>query len=318
MTGISTHKTAGHGAQWGAESGAEWDREWGTGKLFPAPGFLHGKARFAGLAILGVLLSGLVGGGPNAAARTLPAQNPEAVQSARITAIVDGDTVKLDTGAEVRLTGIQAPKLPLGRKGFRPWPLAAKARAALTALSRDRQVRLDYTGRRHDRWGRLLAHLHVGKTWLQREMLLRGLARVYTFPDNRTHAAALYAAEQKARIAGRGIWALNWYRILPVADTDRHIGTFQLVEGTVMSTAIIRGRGYLNFGADWRTDFTISIAPKHMKLFRAARIDIMALRDRRLRVRGWLVRRNGAMISVTHPEQIEFLTREANPAKPTQ
>jgi micrococcal nuclease len=101
--------------------------------------------------VFGVLLSGLRSDGPNAAARTLPAQNPEAVQSARITEIVDGDTVKLDTGAEVRLTGIRAPKLPLGRKGFRPWPLAVEARVALTALSRDRQVGLDYTGRRHDR-----------------------------------------------------------------------------------------------------------------------------------------------------------------------
>jgi micrococcal nuclease len=318
MTGKSTHETAAQGPEWGPECDTGWDTELDTEKVTPAPGFLRETARFAGLTVLGVLLSGLISDGPSAAARTLPAQNPEAVQSARVTAIVDGDTVKLDTGAEVRLTGIQAPKLPLGRKGFRPWPLAAKARAALTALSRDRQVRLDYTGRRHDRWGRLLAHLHVGETWLQREMLLRGLARVYTFPDNRTHAAALYAAEQTARIAGRGIWALNWYRILPVADTDRYIGTFQLVEGAVVSTAIVRGRGYLNFGADWQTDFTISIAPKHMKLFRAAQVDIMALRDRRLRVRGWLVRRNGAMISVTHPEQIEFLTREANPAKPTQ
>ena len=133
-------------------------------------------------------------------------------------------------------------------------------------------------------------------------MLLRGLARVCTFLDNRTHAVALYVAEQTARSTGRGIWALNWYRILPVAETDRHIGIFQLVEGAVMSTAIVRGRGYLNFGADWRTDFTNSIAPKHMKLFRAAQVDIMALQDCRLRVRGWLVQRDGAMISSTHPE----------------
>lgn len=259
----------------------------------------------AGLAVLGILLSDPA----QALARKLPVKNPEAVKTARVTAVVDGDTVKLDTGAEVRLTGIQAPKLPLGRKGFRPWPLAAEAKAALTALSRGQQVRLDYTGQPHDRWGRLLGHMYVGDNWMQREMLLRGLARVYTFPDNRHHATALYAAERTARNAGRGIWALNWYRIVAAADTDRHIGTFQLVEGTVVSTAIVRGRGYLNFGADWRSDFTVSIAPKHMKLFRAAGVDIRSLQNRPLRVRGWLVRRNGAMISVTHPEQIEFPTQ---------
>ena len=194
MTGKSTHRTVGQSS------------EWSTGSPSLAPGFPHETDRFDGFLVLGVLLSGLISDGPNAVARTLPAQNPEAVQSARITAIVDGDTVKLDTGAEVCLTCIQAPKLPPGRKGFRPWPLAVEARVALTALSRDRQVRLDYTGRRHDRWGRLLAHLHVGEIWLQREMLLRGLARVCTFSDNRTHAVA---AEQTARSAGRGLW--HWH-----------------------------------------------------------------------------------------------------------
>lgn len=274
------------------------------GQARSRPGNRRTMAVFGVIAVCGVLSIPWSG----TAARTLPAENPEAVATARVISVVDGDTVKLDTGAEVRLTGIQAPKLPLGRKGFRAWPLAAEARAALSALSRHRQVRLDYSGQRHDRWRRLLAHLYVGDTWLQREMLLRGLARVYTFPDNRTHAAALYAAERTARAAGRGIWALDWYRIVRAEDADRHIGTFQLVDGTVVSAAIVRGRGYLNFGADWRTDFTVSISPKHMKLFRAARVDIKSLPSRRLRVRGWLVRRNGAMISVSHPEQIEFLT----------
>lgn len=284
MTGIQT-------SQFGGEARVRQ----GTGRAM---------AVFGAIAVCGFLCMPLA----DSAARTLPAKNPEAVASARVISVVDGDTVKLDTGAEVRLTGIQAPKLPLGRKGFRAWPLAAEARAALTALSRNREVRLDYPGQRYDRWGRLLAHLYVGDTWLQREMLLRGLARVYTFPDNRSRAAALYDAERAARAARRGIWALDWYRIVRAEDTDRHIGTFQLVEGTVVSAAIARGRGYLNFGADWRTDFTVSISPKHMKLFRAARVDVKSLPSRQLRVRGWLVRRNGAMISVSHPEQIEFLT----------
>ncbi len=83
--------------------------------------------------------------------------------------------------------------------------------------------------------------MYVGKTWIQREMLLRGLARVYTFPGNRTHVAALYAAERTARAAGWGIWALDWYRIIDAADTDRHIGTFQLIEGMVKSTASSTG-----------------------------------------------------------------------------
>ena len=42
---------------------------------------------------------------------------------ATVVAVVDGDTVVLDDGRQVRLVGIQAPKLPLGRRNFRKWPL---------------------------------------------------------------------------------------------------------------------------------------------------------------------------------------------------
>jgi endonuclease YncB( thermonuclease family) len=91
----------------------------------------------------------------DAVSRSLPGNNPAPVASARVRAVVDGDTIVLDTGAEVRLTGIQAPKLPLGRKGFRAWLLAQKAKAEMKALSLRRDVRLEYTGQRFDRWGRL-------------------------------------------------------------------------------------------------------------------------------------------------------------------
>ena len=58
----------------------------------------------------------------------------EAGGSALIVSVTDGDTLTLDDGTVVRLVGIQAPKLPLGRPGFEAWPLADEARAALEEL----------------------------------------------------------------------------------------------------------------------------------------------------------------------------------------
>lgn len=242
-----------------------------------------------------------------AAARALPERNPDPVEAAGIVEAVDGDTIVLDTGAEVRLTGIQAPKLPLGRRGFETWPLAEEARAAMTGLARGKSATLSYPGARFDRWGRLLAHVRVGDIWLQQEMLRRGLARVYTFRDNRAHAAELYAAEREARAERRGIWALDRYGVRQPEDADRLVGTFQIVEGRPQAVAVVRGTAYLNYGPDWRTDFTVSISAEDMKLFRRARVDVSRLQDRRLRVRGWIVSRNGPMIVATHPEQIEVL-----------
>ena len=40
-------------------------------------------------------------------------------------------------------------------------------------------------------------------------MLRRGLARVYTFPDNVSRAAELYATERGARRSRAVIWALD-------------------------------------------------------------------------------------------------------------
>jgi hypothetical protein len=67
------------------------------------------------------------------------------------------------------------------------------------------------------------------------------------------------------------------------------------------------GRIYLNFGDDWRSDFTISIDRKDVPAFPAAGIDVKALAGKRVWVRGWIEWRSGPMIAATHPEQLELL-----------
>ena len=93
---------------------------------------------------------------------TADAQMPNTLQNggtARVVKVVDGDTVILDDGRQIRLVGIQAPKLPLGRRGFAKWPLADEAKSALENLVLDHRVSLGYGGEIIDRHGRALAHL---------------------------------------------------------------------------------------------------------------------------------------------------------------
>jgi micrococcal nuclease len=96
--------------------------------------------------------------------------------SATVSEIIDGDTVLLDRelsgSREVRLVGLQAPKLPLGRSGFREWPLAKESKAALAKMVLGRTVELGFGGVRMDRYGRLLAHLtRDDGLWVQGAML---------------------------------------------------------------------------------------------------------------------------------------------------
>ncbi|MDH3738653.1 MAG: thermonuclease family protein [Alphaproteobacteria bacterium] len=222
--------------------------------------------------------------------------------------IVDGDTVILDDGRQVRLVGIQAPKLPLGRKNFEKWPLADEAKTALSELVLGRRVTLGYGGQRQDRHGRELAHLFTDDgLWVQGSLLELGFARVYTFADNRSLADRMLDAERAARQLTQGIWQHPYYAILDTQAAPDHTGRYSLVEGRVLKTATVRGRVFLNFGKDYRTDFTITISGKNLKSFERGGIIPQDYAGRCVRVRGWLRWSNGPMIEITHPEQIEVL-----------
>ena len=233
-----------------------------------------------------------------------------------VTDVIDGDTVVLDrdiNGArQVRLVGLQAPKLPLGRKGFRMWPLAPQSKTALEALTLNKPVTLAFGGRKMDRHGRLLAHLFVDNgTWVQGQMLLIGMARVYTFPDNRAVVSQMLAQEHIAQKARRGIWAHPFYAIRKAQPEalSRLIGTFQVIEGRVFDAARVKSRVYLNFDEDWRTDFTATLNSKARKVFKKSSIDPLSFKGKTLRVRGWLKKQNGPAVVISHPEQIEVISK---------
>lgn len=229
----------------------------------------------------------------------------------RIGAVHDGDTIRFKDGSvDIRLVGMQAPKLPQGRRNPTAWPMADESRGALRALLENHEITLRLAATPRDRNGRILAHLvRDDGVWIQETMLREGWARVYTFPDNRLFARELYAAETKARAARRGLWAHPDYAVRKPdpAVLKADIGTFQLIEGRVADAAKVRGRVYLNFGADYRTDFTASIPPNVAPLFTKAGLDPLMLKGRAVRVRGYIRDFNGPSIDLTHPEQLEVL-----------
>jgi hypothetical protein len=145
---------------------------------------------------------------------------------------------------------------------------------------------------------------------VQEALIRDGLAMVYSFADNRDCVRELQRAERTAREAEAGLWEQGVFRVRDAADLDSLDGllySFQIVEGRVEDVAESRGRIYLNFGEDWRTDFTATIAPSDRDSFSGSGIQLTDLEGRAIRVRGWLERRNGPMIDVTHPEQIELV-----------
>ena len=268
----------------------------------------------ARLVLIALLLIAVPGAGA-AAGSTIPAVPSPAglalTGEARVADVIDGATVLLDDGETVRLAGIRVPrperdKAGTGSGGAR---LAAEAHQALAGLVQGRLVGLAFDDIRRDRHGRLRAHLVRGGdgAWIQGTLLEAGLARVMSLAHERAAVAEMLAHERSARTARRGLWAEPRYRVLAAAEAGEGLRSFGLVEGRVRRAAVVRGRGYLNFGADWRSDFTVSIAPRDRRRFEAAGIAVGDYEGRLVRVRGWIESFNGPMIEATHPEQIEVL-----------
>lgn len=270
------------------------------------PGFAVLKTGFVHLAMLASLSA--------VAATAQACEDLRMAPGGVVVEVTDGDTVVLDSGLVVRMIGTQAPKLPLGREGFEAWPLAPEAKAALEAIALNKPVQLGYGGEAVDRYDRALAHVFVqgpdGPVWAQQAMVSQGLARVYSFPDNRQCLDLLFAAEGRARTAGLGIWRDPYYSIRAAdapGDLLARAGQYELVEGRVLLADQSGGRVYLNFGRFWKEDFTAVIEAPALRLFAADGIDPLGLEGALVRIRGWVDDRDGPRIEVTHPEQIEVL-----------
>lgn len=231
---------------------------------------------------------------------------------AKVTEVIDGDTVVLDDGTEVRLVGTQAPKLPLGRPGYPTWPLAPEAKTKLEEVVLGRRVGLGFGGNEWDRHGRRLAQLwRSDGLWVQGTMVESGFARVYGFADNRALVPELLALERKARAKRLGIWGHPYYAVLSARELERSaeelVDSFQLVEGRIADAAVVRDRAYLNFGSDWDSDLTAVLQPETVDLFLDEGVDPAGLGGRLVRIRGWVELYKGPMIEITYPEQIEVL-----------
>jgi endonuclease YncB( thermonuclease family) len=275
--------------------------------------------RFAAWAALAALLGIAAANDADAAQRTrrthaarvqpqCPRQGTVDLALARV---VDGDTVFTRDGREIDLSGIRAP----GSGGERATPLEMQAaREALEkALGAGGAVSAAFMGEA-DRYGRRQAQLFAGGEWVQAHLVSRGLARAAPAIAAGPCMPALLAIEKRAREARAGHWGDGTFRVRAPDDLRRVTGTFQIVEGRVQTAAVFRGRVYLNFGADWRTDFTATVSPGDKRGLRM-RVDWKAVAGKRIRVRGWMEFYNGPMIAVYAPGQIEFIDAMPKPPR---
>lgn len=220
----------------------------------------------------------------------------EAQGEGHVAAIVDGRSVRLDDGREVRLTGIEP---------------TATTKQALSSLLAGRDVTLRGTDDTPDRYGRQGALVFVGETDIsvQAVLLGQGEAMVSGEISDKDCAAALMAAEAEARRQKKGSWA-DPSAIKNAESPDdilAGIGRFMVVEGKVLSVRQAGAMTYLNFGRNWTRGFAVTISKRMLPAFETAGIALKSLENRRVRVRGWVEGNAGPRIDVLRVGQVELL-----------
>lgn len=165
-----------------------------------------------------------------------PLDDLERGERGRVTRIVDGDALALNTGQSVRLIGIEAPALrPRGRE---PDSWAVESSRALEDIVMGREVQLYYSGLTRDRYDRALAHVVTvdqagAKTWVNMELVRRGAARVRLYPDTAAKGQTLLKAEAEARESNLGLWGKADYKIRPAERIANDYRGFTLVTATL-------------------------------------------------------------------------------------
>jgi len=163
------------------------------------------KPGLGALALLGAGLWLLLGGGERGAqeaAERLP------VAKARIVEVIDGDTARaLVAGREqsVRYIGVDTPESAI--PGHEPECFGKKAARINRRLVLGERVRLRFGRERRDPYGRLLAYVRAGETFVNAELVRRGYARTLAIAPNDEHAPMFARLQQRAANSARGLWA---------------------------------------------------------------------------------------------------------------
>lgn len=238
-----------------------------------------------------------------------------------VVAVVDGDTVTLDDGSTLRLLATRSPEPPITGPEPERWPPAEASKAALAALLTGASIEIAGFGPTRDRYGRRLAHAFLtrdgARTWVAAHLLAAGQARYVGEPGGAPCAAELLAIEASARARGTGLWANAAYAVRSADETGELLrlrSTFQLIEGRINRIGKSERRIYLDFGPDWRTDFTVGIAPRLPGADAEWISRLTDLEGARVRVRGWIERRSGPYIELESPALLEIIEPRSNPA----
>ena len=225
-------------------------------------------------------------------------------RSAKVVAVKRHGVLELESGRTVVMQHLRIPQIPA--------PFGFEAFAGLNDLLEGRDIIYLPSMDGADRFGNLRASVWYpgDKTLLGdsiwERVVRQGLARIFASGTYSGVVPEMWVLEAEARAARHGLWAERAYDVR-AADADRlaqDMETHQIVEGIVTDAQSRGSRTFLNFGSDYRTDFTVVVTDAIGK--RLAEPS-ETLSGARVQVRGFIEMVNGPSLWLTHPDNLRIL-----------
>lgn len=130
----------------------------------------------------------------------------------RVTKIIDGDTIEIETGEKVRYIGVDTPELHHPQKSVQCFGYEAMIKNK--QLVEGRRVRLEKDISEVDKYKRLLRYVFLvdeiatkTATFINEVLVREGYARLATYPPDIKYQNVFLQAEKQARENKRGLWS---------------------------------------------------------------------------------------------------------------
>ncbi|UCC95403.1 MAG: thermonuclease family protein [Candidatus Omnitrophota bacterium] len=224
----------------------------------------------------------------------------------KVVEVIDGDTVKLSTGQLLRYIGLDTPEIRIKKEGrfyYSPQPYAYEAKEYNRSLVEGKFVSVEFDVDKKDKYGRLLGYCFIDGVFVNAKLLEEGYAVLYTYPPNVKYVDLFVSHQKQARKHKRGMWGA--YEVIEHTEAARHLNQIRTVKGRVISTYKSKNCVFLNFGRNWRTDFTVVIFNNSLDFFSQKGIDpVRYYKGKLIEVTGRIREYNGPEIIVNSPQEI--------------
>lgn len=192
----------------------------------------------------------------------------------KVIRVIDGDTVKLENGENLRYIGLDTPETRIKKNNrfiYAPQPFALDAKRLNQKLVENKYIKIEFDVEKKDIYGRLLGYCFVGNTFINAKLIEEGFAVTFTIPPNVKYIDTFIALQRAAREAKKGMWGA--YETINAKDCPKYVNQIRTVKGRIKDSYQAKKFISLNFDTSGSEKVKIVIFENSYDAFRKKGID---------------------------------------------